>query len=101
MGALNAVQLIERRVQERFIGAKTAIDVPRRPNGPWFLDIQFAGLQIVVEWRPGRGFGITSKRESGYGEGADEVYRLLAPTWRRLRALLTVADSMCQRPEAG
>jgi DNA-binding Xre family transcriptional regulator len=85
---MNAIQTLEERVRKRFPAAKTTLDPSGQPAGPWFLDIDLEGQPVTVEWRPGRGFGITSKRSPGYGEGPDEIVPDLATASRRVIALL-------------
>ena len=60
--------LLTARVSETAI----SIDEPVSPGGAWFADISRHGQRAVVEWRPGRGFGI-SDGGGGYGEGPDVV----------------------------
>ncbi len=42
----------------------------------WWLECSRGKAHVTVEWRPGRGFGISDpKAEAGYGEGPEEVFR--------------------------
>lgn len=95
---MNAIEHLGQSVTDRFPSAKLAFDPPGRPDGPWFLDILLGDHSLVIEWRPERGFGITSKREPAYGEGPDEVYADLAEAEGRVRILLLIGGAT--RPPA-
>jgi DNA-binding Xre family transcriptional regulator len=85
---MNPIQKLERAIQERFPGARLMLDPAEKPNGSSFLDVETEGYLLNVEWRPHCGFGVTSNPDSGYGEGADEVYPDLASARERVAALL-------------
>lgn len=99
MATMNAIRTLERRVHERFPAAKTNLDPSSRAAGPWFLDIDLNGHPLTVEWRPRRGFGVTSKRLPGYGEGPDEVIRDVESASHRVIALLQ-AGARTKSPQA-
>lgn len=69
----NPVERIERALRDRFPAAEIELDPASTPTGGWFLDVRLAGHHVVIEWRRGRGFGVTSSPEIAYGEGVDEV----------------------------
>lgn len=96
---MNAIQSLEERVRKRFPAAKTALDPAGKAGGPWFLDIDLGGHPVTVEWRPGKGFGVSSKRPGGYGEGPDEVLPDLDAASRRVIGLL-LARARTRPPEA-
>jgi DNA-binding Xre family transcriptional regulator len=52
------------------------------------LDIDMNGQSVTVEWRTGRGFGITSKGSPSFGEGPDEVVSDLETASKRVLSLL-------------
>lgn len=69
------MKTLERRFRDRLPAAVTRIDRPQKDTGIWFLDVELDGHQVIVQWQPGRGFGVSSPSSApGYGEGADEVY---------------------------
>lgn len=71
---MNQVERLRDDLLNRFPDVATEIDEPADPRGSWFLDVRRYGASpIVVEWRPDRGFGISTPRAEGYGEGPDEV----------------------------
>ena len=96
---MNAIQTLEERLLKRFPAAKTTLDSSSKTTGPWFLDIDLDGQPVTVEWRAGRGFGITSKRSSGYGEGPDEILPDLETVTRRVISLF-LARSATRPPRA-
>lgn len=85
---MNPIQSLEQQVLRRFPSARTTLDPAGTPTGPWFLDIELDGHTASVEWRPDRGFGVTSNPCAGYGEGPDEVYPDLGSISRRVVTLL-------------
>jgi DNA-binding Xre family transcriptional regulator len=96
---MNAIQILEERIRKRFPAVKISLDPSGKPGGPWFLDIDLNGQAVTVEWRAGRGFGITSKRSPGYGEGPDELLPDLESASRRVIALL-LAGARTRPPQA-
>jgi DNA-binding Xre family transcriptional regulator len=96
---MNAIQTLQERVRERFPAVTTTLDPSSKPAGAWFLDLDLNGQLVTVEWRPGRGFGITSKRLPGYGEGPDELVPDLESISRRVINLL-LAQAQTQPPKA-
>jgi hypothetical protein len=76
----------------RFPDLGFEIDAPADGRGPWYLDVRRAGdlPPVVVEWRPDRGFGISTPRLDDYGGGPDEVVpNAKAPFDRVLRLVLS------------
>lgn len=60
-------------MHKRFPKVRTVLDAPETPNARWWLDTQLGKHLVTVEWRPGRGFGV-SAGDDGFGEGPDEVF---------------------------
>ena len=69
---MNELQELCETIAARVPEAEIAIDEPLSPTGAWWADISRHPYHAVVEWKPGRGFGI-SNTDGGYGEGADAV----------------------------
>lgn len=82
------IQVLEAQLRKRFPAASLALDVAARPNGTSFLDVELDGHQVVIQWRKGAGFGISSSSDHGYGEGADEVYQDVEAAYGRTISLL-------------
>ena len=85
---MNAIEKLEKQIGERFPNATLAIDRPAHARGRWFLDVSLRDHAVVVEWRPDKGFGISTPSGDSYGEGPDEVFPDADAAWRRVRALL-------------
>lgn len=56
-------------------------------DGAWFADVSRHGQRVVVEWRPGRGFGVSGDR-GGYGEGPDVVVTTAGEALERVLKLI-------------
>jgi DNA-binding XRE family transcriptional regulator len=71
---MNDMEALKDRVASELPGATLVLRAPNPPRATaaWWLDIDHRGHQVAVEWKPKRGFGLTSPAE-GFGEGADEV----------------------------
>lgn len=85
---LNPIKLLERQLLARFPEATVSLDAPARPSGTWFLDVNRDGHPVVIAWRDGAGFGVSSSARHGYGEGADEVYQDQEAAYGRVVSLL-------------
>ena len=75
---------------ERFPGLRIEIDPPALESGSWDLDVyREGGLDPVnVEWRPDRGFGVTTPGPYDYGTGVDEIYGSAKATFDRVVQLV-------------
>lgn len=82
------IESLERSLKKRFPDAQISVDRPRKASGVWFLDIVRAKHPVVVQWRKGDSFGITSSPEHVYGERADEVYNDEEAAYGRIVSLL-------------
>ncbi len=78
-------------IQRRVPDVTVAVDPPGVPTGGWFIDFHRTPYVVVAEWRPGLGFGLTTRSADpmeGYGSGHDEIYRDASSAADRLVALL-------------
>ncbi len=50
------------------------VDAPSDLGGRWFIDVVVGGTRVVIEFRPGSGFGLSIGVSGAYGEGPDEVF---------------------------
>jgi DNA-binding XRE family transcriptional regulator len=89
---LNPIQLLEQELHRRIPKVRTLLDAPEKPNAHWWLDAQVGKHVVSVEWRPGRGFGV-SAGDDGFGEGPDEVYADAESASRRVRELLKTGEN--------
>lgn len=85
---MNALECLRERLAARFPEAVLAIDPAETATGSWFLDAKLQGYVVVVEWRPERGFGITTPSPDDYGAKPDEVYEDVEAAYARAKALL-------------
>ncbi|HEV7241941.1 MAG TPA: hypothetical protein VGQ36_22110 [Thermoanaerobaculia bacterium] len=70
---MNELQELCETIAARVPEAEIAIDEPLSPTGAWWANISRHPHHAVVEWKPGRGFGISNASNGGYGEGPDAV----------------------------
>lgn len=84
---MNLIEKLQQRIQKKLPNVATQLDRPASPEGLWCLDLRKESQLIVIEWRPGKGFGI-SAGTGGYGEGPDEVHATPADVEARLKELL-------------
>lgn len=85
---MNLLQQLESRVREEFPGIQARLDLAEVPEASSWLDLTLRGLRATVEWRPGRGFGVSPSSETVYGEGSDELYPDVSTAINRLFAIL-------------
>jgi len=85
---LSPIESLERQLRHRFESARIALDRPKQPSGTWYLDIKFNQHPVVVQWREGSAFGVSSSTSHSYGDGADEVYPNEEATYGRVVSLL-------------
>jgi DNA-binding Xre family transcriptional regulator len=72
---MNQIERIQADLIARFSGLSVEIDPPAFETGNWHLDIRRGDDYLMsVEWRPSRGFGLSTPKPDDYGSGADEVY---------------------------
>lgn len=89
---MNPISSLAKQVQARFPRWRVTEDVAEQPSGSSFLDVEFEGRTAVVEWRPGKGFGISAGPLEGYGTGPDEVYPTAESVLERLEDVLERAQ---------
>ena len=86
---MNQIERLQAALTKEFPALATSIDPPVGDHGSYFLDIPRPGLQpIVVEWRPDRGFGVSTPTSDDYGDGADEIHSGVTDTCSRVAALI-------------
>jgi hypothetical protein len=88
---MNQLERLRDDLLNRFPGLSAEIDGPVDHRGSWFLDVRREGVTppIVVEWRPDRGFGVSTPGEDDYGTGPDEVYPNMEAAFDRVVRLVT------------
>ncbi|SIN79299.1 Helix-turn-helix domain-containing protein [Singulisphaera sp. GP187] len=73
---MNQIERIHDELAKRFPNLPINLDEPANEKGPWFLFAQRGeGLpHLAIEWRPDRGFGVSTPGDDEFGMGPDEVY---------------------------
>lgn len=66
----------------------TSVDEPASKRGSWFVDVSRGERSVVVQWRPGKGFGVSASPDHGLGEGPHEVYADARSTVDRVADLI-------------
>jgi hypothetical protein len=85
---MNQIEFLRSVVSSRIPDAKFSVDRPALPEGSWWLDAELDGHLATVQWKPGRGFGISASPASGFGEGPDEIYSDVESAAARMIELL-------------
>ncbi len=98
---MNDIEKIRDDLIGRFPDLVVEIDEPDNKRGPWFLDVQRGNdaLPLVVEWRPDRGFGVSTAEAGDYGSGPDEVYTDTKAAYDRVVRLI-LSGGRTEPPEA-
>ena len=86
---MNDIERLKECVARELPNATLLLQVPNppRPTAAWWLDVEHQGHHVAVEWKPRRGFGVTSPAE-GLGDGAEETYDDVDATARRILELV-------------
>ncbi|MHB8730747.1 MAG: helix-turn-helix domain-containing protein [bacterium] len=93
---MSQIQTLKQKLEARLPGLSAVIDEPRNSNGPWMLDVVLANKAVNIEWRPHRGFGISSAdphRKIYYGQGPDEILSSVEETVERVFELFKLGKS--------
>jgi transcriptional regulator with XRE-family HTH domain len=73
---MNPIERLRDELAERLPDIAAEIDAPAEESGTWHLDVQPGGDRpwVAVEWRPDRGFGVSTPGPDDYGTKPDELY---------------------------
>ena len=86
---MNQIEHLRADLTRRFPELETELDAPIQERSPWFLDvIREDRPRISIEWRPDRGFGISSARPDEYGMGPHEVLPNVKAAFDRVAHLI-------------
>jgi DNA-binding XRE family transcriptional regulator len=79
----------------RFPNLQVNLDRSETATGSWFVDVSREGDldPVNVEWRPDRGFGVTTPKPEDYGSGVDESYGSAKATFDRVVHLVETGES--------
>jgi hypothetical protein len=86
--ATNDLERLRDRMQERFPELSHKLLKPRTQTGSWWLDAVLKGYSLTIEWRPDKGFGLSTPSDGDSFLGPDEVYRDVDSAYERAKALL-------------
>jgi DNA-binding XRE family transcriptional regulator len=85
---MNLLEQLSEQLRKQVTGIITALDPPDPgANGSWWLDVSLGERQVIVEWRPALGFGVSTPSD-GFGEGPDEFYADVPSALSRIVGLL-------------
>lgn len=62
-------------------------------RGIWYVDAELEGHSVTIEWAGGRGFGVSARADTGYGERVDERHLDVEATLERVADLLQSQSS--------
>jgi transcriptional regulator with XRE-family HTH domain len=98
---VNDVERLHKDLAERFRGRKVEIDPSGTETGSWFVNVFRDGdlAPVVVEWRPGTGFGLSTPGPDDFGTGVDESYPNAKAAFDRV-VQLVLSDGPSVPPEA-
>ena len=99
---MNQIERLKSDLASRFPGLRMEIDAPAdEQRGIWHLDVRPDGDAplIVVEWRPDRGFGVSTPGPDDYGTRPDEIYPNARSAYDRV-AQLVLSGGQTSPPEA-
>jgi len=86
---MNQIQKLQRFLLTAFSDAKVTLDEPLVANGVWSMNVFIPNYHLAIAWQTGKGFGVVSDDEHGYGEGAHEVFKDLEQALPRIVKLVT------------
>jgi len=77
---MNDLAKLARAVCRDYPSAEIRLDIPKGSQFPAWLDVEYQGRSVAVEWRPGTGFGVSLLEVSadpatGLFQGPDEVFK--------------------------
>jgi hypothetical protein len=73
---MNLIEGMKTDLAQTFPDVWMDLSEPLLSDGVWFLEVKLGPTHLSVEWRLGKGFGITSlpSNDPGYGEHPDEYW---------------------------
>ena len=89
---MNKIESLKKVIKKQLPQAKIAEDPPTKPGAAWFLDVSCKGRSVTLQWKPQKGFGLSSNPAHGYGEGPHEVFADAKAAAKRAVELLVSGD---------
>ncbi|WP_406693932.1 helix-turn-helix transcriptional regulator [Singulisphaera sp. Ch08] len=92
---MNQIERIREALTKRFPGMPMNLDEPANEKWPWFLFVPRGdGLRpLAIEWRPDRGFGVSTPSDDEFGMGPDEVYAKPDEALERAAVLIQTGEN--------
>lgn len=103
MGPVNDLERLQEAIRTEFPTADVRIDQKVLGLHFGWLDVEYEGRSLAVEWRAGKGFGVSELPEhpsapsEGLFEGPDQVFSDLAPARDHVFMLLEDAETARKR----
>lgn len=100
---MKAIQKVQQQISSRLPGASLELTEPGDPAlvAPgifvenWLLSIEYRGRDVIVEWRPNQGFGLSLvNREPLLYSGPDESFDEMDGAFSRIIDLLGARDQV-------
>jgi DNA-binding XRE family transcriptional regulator len=85
---MNQLQTLSQSIARDFPMAEVTVDKPVSATGSWWLDVSLEGRDATIEWRKGRGFGLTVGEAEPMDSGAHEIYGSVREVKKRLYGCL-------------
>jgi len=95
----NPLESVALQIKQQVPGTTVRLDLADSPRGSSFLDACRGKHTAVVEWKPGKGFGLSSPPGPGLGVGPDEIYSDVAGLMARLVDVLREQKSTLAKKE--
>jgi len=88
---MNELGQLEERLRQALPSVRLTLTEPAAADGVWWLDIEYEGRRVVVEWQAGRAFGITSEAfaDTPFGVGPEEMAQGIDEASDRIMGILT------------
>lgn len=86
---MNILEEMAQTLQQDYPDAKIHCDLAINENGTSWLDMEALDKNVLIEWRPFRGFGLHLSDEDDdlFGSGPKEVYRTQERLLKRLEMI--------------
>jgi len=98
---MNRIELLAQRLRTHLRDASVELEPPASPQGVWRLTARVEDRLLAIEWRPSRGFGLSSSPVEDRSGGPDEVVRDLDHAFERAMVLLRDGGTTLRPQEAG
>jgi hypothetical protein len=77
---------------ERVPGAEVKVTSPSGRGTVWWVDARVGRHNVVIEWSPDDGFGLSSTEDSDYNTAASEVFADADDALARIIAVLKAGE---------